>query len=110
MGNLKAEVDLALPRTCKRARSSVHHLRNQHWEFSKRPRRSVPNAAGLKRLSEVSLGVDDQEEDLGEIALALLQMSSPNPRVRSLLMSHAGHESTSPLLLKVPSTGIPIGS
>lgn len=81
VGKLKRDADFMLPRACKKARSSVHHFRNANWEFSQRPRRSIATMTEVQTLPGLSNSVEELEEDLGEVALALLEMSSPSPRV-----------------------------
>ena len=85
VGKVKRETDFVLPRACKKARSSVRHLKNPSWELGHRSRRCVANAAEYQGTADLGRDTDEQEEDLDEVALALLEMSSPVQKVDLLL-------------------------
>ena len=86
VGKLKREADFVLPRTCKRPRSSVVYSKNSSWEYTThRPRRSTASPEGLQSFLKAAAKIEEQEEeeDLDEIAMALLEMSSPAQEVPS---------------------------
>ncbi len=81
VGSLKRDTEFALPRTCKRPRSSVNYSKNPNWEYTHRNRRSAASPEGLQSFLKAAEQSEEQEEDLDEIALALLEMSSPGQKV-----------------------------
>lgn len=83
VGKLKREAEFVLPRTCKRPRSSVVYSKNSNWEYTHRPRRSSNGPEGFQSFLKAAAKPEKQqeEEDLDEIAMALLEMSSPAPKV-----------------------------
>lgn len=82
MGRLKREMDFLLPQNCKKPRSSVHYLKNPGWDYLHRPRRTVASPGKAQYTLGDSADIrEDIDEDLDEVALALLEMSSPNQQV-----------------------------
>ena len=86
---LKRDAEFVLPHTCKRPRSSVVYSKNSNWEYSHRSQRAtVSPVEGLQSFLKAAARSEEQEEeDLDEIAMALLEMSSPAQKVTSILLS-----------------------
>lgn len=69
---MKRDADFALPRACKRPRTSVSRARNPCWEPLHRPRRAVsPSDAHCSQDAAAILEID---EEAAEIVKALLEL------------------------------------